>query len=311
MTGRHDADRAHQRTSRPRRAGPGRGGSRDRRLSSPGNLPAVRTTRGPHENEFYTRTGVLPPAPDRRRRPHRQRAPPAAGLPRRASRLRRRLAHHRAGPAAARRDRGRRGYHADHAAGGTPSGWRWPGQPRRAGLPGRQARRARSVEDALVEGLGVDYVEQLDARPPRPSSRRRGARWSTRSGRPQPRGPGGRGHRLRRGRTARAARRLPPRRRRPSAARPVLLQVHGGGWTIGSKDQQGIPLMQHLAAKGWVCVAINYRLSPRDAVPGPGRRREAGHRLDQRAHRGVRRRPRLRRDHRRLRGRPPVARWPR
>ena len=48
---------------------------------------------------------------------------------------------------------------------------------------------------------------------------------------------------------------------------PVLLQVHGGGWSIGNKDQQGIPLMQHLAAKGWVCVAINYRLSPRDAFP--------------------------------------------
>jgi acetyl esterase/lipase len=48
---------------------------------------------------------------------------------------------------------------------------------------------------------------------------------------------------------------------------PVLLQVHGGAWTVGTKEQQGIPLMQHLAAKGWVCVAINYRLSPRDTWP--------------------------------------------
>ncbi len=48
---------------------------------------------------------------------------------------------------------------------------------------------------------------------------------------------------------------------------PVLLQVHGGGWTIGKKDQQGLPLMNHLAAKGWVCVAINYRLAPRDLFP--------------------------------------------
>ena len=47
----------------------------------------------------------------------------------------------------------------------------------------------------------------------------------------------------------------------------MLLQVHGGAWTIGKKDQQGIPLMQHLAAKGWVCVAINYRLAPRDPFP--------------------------------------------
>ena len=41
----------------------------------------------------------------------------------------------------------------------------------------------------------------------------------------------------------------------PLEGAPVLLQVHGGGWTIGTKDQQGIPLMQHLAAKGWICVA--------------------------------------------------------
>ncbi len=48
---------------------------------------------------------------------------------------------------------------------------------------------------------------------------------------------------------------------------PVLLQVHGGAWTIGSKDHQGIPLMLHMAARGWVCVAINYRLSPAHAFP--------------------------------------------
>ena len=47
----------------------------------------------------------------------------------------------------------------------------------------------------------------------------------------------------------------------------MLLQIHGGGWTIGTKDQQGIPLMQHLAAKGWICVAPNYRLSPRNRWP--------------------------------------------
>ena len=48
---------------------------------------------------------------------------------------------------------------------------------------------------------------------------------------------------------------------------PVLLQVHGGGWSIGNKEHQGIPLMLHMAARGWVCVAINYRLSPRDPLP--------------------------------------------
>ncbi len=48
---------------------------------------------------------------------------------------------------------------------------------------------------------------------------------------------------------------------------PVLLQIHGGGWYIGSKEQQGLPLMNHMAARGWVCVAVNYRLSPKVAFP--------------------------------------------
>jgi acetyl esterase/lipase len=53
----------------------------------------------------------------------------------------------------------------------------------------------------------------------------------------------------------------------PASPAPVLLQVHGGGWTIGDKTQQALPLMNHLAQRGWVCVAINYRLSPRHAFP--------------------------------------------
>ncbi len=48
---------------------------------------------------------------------------------------------------------------------------------------------------------------------------------------------------------------------------PVLLQVHGGGWMVGAKHQQGLPLMYHLASRGWLCVACNYRLSPRSAFP--------------------------------------------
>ena len=48
---------------------------------------------------------------------------------------------------------------------------------------------------------------------------------------------------------------------------PVLLQVHGGGWVIGKKEEQAKPLMYHMAQRGWVCVAINYRLSPTAAFP--------------------------------------------
>jgi acetyl esterase/lipase len=48
---------------------------------------------------------------------------------------------------------------------------------------------------------------------------------------------------------------------------PVLLQVHGGGWVIGNKREQALPLMNYLAARGWICVAANYRLSPRATFP--------------------------------------------
>jgi acetyl esterase/lipase len=59
--------------------------------------------------------------------------------------------------------------------------------------------------------------------------------------------------------------------RRPDLDRggraPVLLQVPGGAWMVGGKRQQAYPLMSHLAELGWVCVAINYRLSPRSTWP--------------------------------------------
>ncbi len=130
-----------------------------------------------------------------------------------------------------------------------------------------QARRVRTnAEEALTEALGADYVEQLDAAPT-PADlavpwRKLVYPFRMRS------------------KQVRVERNIAynehgkrglldvylPAASPPEGA-PVLLQVHGGGWTIGTKDQQGIPLMQHLAAKGWVCVAINYRLAPRDAFP--------------------------------------------
>src|SRR3954471_5170567 len=48
---------------------------------------------------------------------------------------------------------------------------------------------------------------------------------------------------------------------------PVLIQVHGGGWTIGDKSQQGLMLMNRMAARGWICVAANYRLAPKNPFP--------------------------------------------
>ena len=48
---------------------------------------------------------------------------------------------------------------------------------------------------------------------------------------------------------------------------PVLLQVPGGAWVIGMRRPQAYPLMSHLAARGWVCVSIGYRVSPRHTWP--------------------------------------------
>jgi acetyl esterase/lipase len=48
---------------------------------------------------------------------------------------------------------------------------------------------------------------------------------------------------------------------------PVLVQVPGGAWVTGNKQAQAYPLMSHLAERGWVCIAINYRLSPRNRWP--------------------------------------------
>lgn len=48
---------------------------------------------------------------------------------------------------------------------------------------------------------------------------------------------------------------------------PAVIQVHGGGWLAGSRYEQGIPLLNHLAAIGWVGFNIDYRLSPEATWP--------------------------------------------
>ncbi|MBI5503054.1 MAG: alpha/beta hydrolase [Deltaproteobacteria bacterium] len=55
-------------------------------------------------------------------------------------------------------------------------------------------------------------------------------------------------------------------RERPTAA-PALLFVHGGGWVIGHREHQGQVLLYDLAAQGWVCMSVEYRLSPRATFP--------------------------------------------
>jgi acetyl esterase/lipase len=48
---------------------------------------------------------------------------------------------------------------------------------------------------------------------------------------------------------------------------PVLIQVHGGAWTSGDRRTQNLPLLAHMAEQGWVCVAVDYRLGPKNRWP--------------------------------------------
>ncbi|MDT7726867.1 MAG: hypothetical protein QOI21_3443 [Actinomycetota bacterium] len=137
-----------------------------------------------------------------------------------------------------------------------------------AGLAGLIAtsQRARGViEDALTEGIGTDYLEHLQ-HPPSPTDL--ATPWGQlampfRMRNPDVRrhhdvayAPGGKRFML-----------DVYQPREPVTGAPVLLQIHGGGWVIGEKEQQGVPLMQHMAERGWICVAINYPLSPKAHWP--------------------------------------------
>ena len=133
-------------------------------------------------------------------------------------------------------------------------------------LIGQSRRSAHVAEQALSEALGTDYLDVLDARP---TPQDLATPWRTLV------------HPFRYAQDDRIvierdiAYNTHGKRGfldiyRPAgevSGAPVLLQVHGGAWTIGTKEQQGLPLMRHLAAKGWVCVAINYRLAPQHPFP--------------------------------------------
>ena len=133
----------------------------------------------------------------------------------------------------------------------------------------RTARTAGDVLDAaLTDGLGTDYRSRIhEPFAPRPEA----ALTSRRLLAPEMRV-------RRRYRSARdiaygdfgARNQLDVWKRTDlgAAARaPVLLQIHGGAWTMGRKEGQAEPLMAHLAERGWVCVTANYRLSPRATWP--------------------------------------------
>jgi acetyl esterase/lipase len=129
------------------------------------------------------------------------------------------------------------------------------------------ARGAGEVaEQALKDGLGADYLERID--PDLSARHDPTVPWARllvpfRMGLPEVE----RVKNISYGSFGRRNRLDVYRHKDHPTKCPTLFQVHGGGWVIGNKDQQAIPLMQHLAARGWVCIAANYRLSPRATFP--------------------------------------------
>lgn len=125
---------------------------------------------------------------------------------------------------------------------------------------GLQARPA--LEQAMAEALGADWRTAIDpglaARLRRrlplarilllPLSRRRRDVERVAN---IPYGDDGRGNLLD----------LYRHRARPSGA-PVLIHLHGGGYSKGHKNSQSLPLLYRLASQGWVGVSANYRLRP-------------------------------------------------
>jgi acetyl esterase/lipase len=131
-------------------------------------------------------------------------------------------------------------------------------------------RSAELIDDALHLGLGGDHAARAARDPALPPARRLGKLdvalvWPIRP-RAVERVRNVCYHRHGRRRMCldvyRAA---DPARRRPAA--PVFLYVHGGAWVIGNKSQQGRVTVHRLADAGWICVSIDYRLSPGATFP--------------------------------------------
>jgi len=52
----------------------------------------------------------------------------------------------------------------------------------------------------------------------------------------------------------------------PEEKRPAVLLIHGGGWRSGNKSMEA-PMASFLASKGFICAAVEYRLSTEALYP--------------------------------------------
>lgn len=122
------------------------------------------------------------------------------------------------------------------------------------------------LHKALHDGLGADYQQRVAELPAFPSATGRPSAWRTTWARRRfvhedgivRYGPHGRANLA----DVWQRRDLPQ-----NGKAPVLMQVPGGAWMLGWRRPQAYPLMAHMADRGWVCVSMNYRVSPWHAWP--------------------------------------------
>ena len=131
----------------------------------------------------------------------------------------------------------------------------------------RGARAGAAIEKALTEGLDDDY--RLRIRPEVASTIQRGIDWKellvpVRLHHPAVERIRDVVYQRARGLDVKLDVYRP---RSHAAGCPVLFEIHGGGWVVGSKNDQGIPMMLRMAARGWICVSADYRLSPHATFP--------------------------------------------
>ncbi|WP_457100194.1 alpha/beta hydrolase [Microbacterium sp. P5_E9] len=131
--------------------------------------------------------------------------------------------------------------------------------------------RARSVqpafEAALTAGLGTDW--RVSIRPDSKTPWKPTAPWvpgillpfqrhkaTVKRVRNIPYASGGRAHLL-----------DLYRRTDASTPRPVVIQLHSGGFVQGGKSRESVALLNQFADHGWLCVSANYQLRAEGAFP--------------------------------------------
>jgi acetyl esterase/lipase len=59
------------------------------------------------------------------------------------------------------------------------------------------------------------------------------------------------------------------RRRGDDRDRPVIIQLHGGGFSQGGRSREGVAMLLQLAARGWLCLSVDYRIGTAGEFPNP------------------------------------------